>query len=39
MRSYNRKDVLLTEALFEEFRPWITLRGPQSQKRLRELLA
>lgn len=39
MRAYNRKDVILTEQLFEEFRPWITLRGTQSQKLLRELLA
>lgn len=38
MRSYNRNDVQLTEQLFEEYRPWITLRGSQSQKILRELL-
>lgn len=38
MRKYNRKDVQLTEKLFEEYRPWITLRGAQSQKILRELL-
>lgn len=39
MRAYNRQDVLLTERLFEEFRDWIPLRGVQSQKRLREVLA
>lgn len=39
MRAYNRKDVQLTEELFQEYRPWITLRGSQSQKILRELLA
>lgn len=38
MRSYNRHDVALTERLFEEYRPWIALRGTQSQKRLREVL-
>ena len=39
MRAYNRKDVQLTEQLFQEYRPWITLRGSQSQKLLRELLS
>ena len=39
MRDYNRQDVRLTELLFEDFRPWIPLRGSQSQKKLREVLA
>jgi len=38
MRAYNVQDVLLTEQLFDELRPWIPLRGTQSQKRLREVL-
>lgn len=38
MKSYNRQDVRLTERLFEEYREWISLRGAQSQKRLRELV-
>ena len=38
MRSYNKKDVRLTEDLFLEYLPWIALRGSQSQKRLREVL-
>ena len=39
MRAYNVQDVKLAEKLFAEFRPWVTLRGVNSQKRLRELLA
>lgn len=39
MRAYNKRDVQLTEQLFEEFREWIPLRGHQSQKRVRELIA
>lgn len=39
MRAYNKRDVVLTESLFEEFRDWIPLRGVQSQARLREVLA
>lgn len=38
MRAYNKRDVRLTEALFEEFRDWIPLRGTNSQKRLRMAL-
>lgn len=38
MRSYNKQDVVLTERLFDEYRPWIPLRGTNSQKRLREML-
>jgi uncharacterized protein YprB with RNaseH-like and TPR domain len=38
MRAYNRKDVLLTEELFLEYQPWITSRGPNSAKRIRDLL-
>jgi DNA polymerase elongation subunit (family B) len=39
MRQYNIQDVRLTEKLFEEYRPWLPLRGSQSQKKLREVLA
>lgn len=39
MRKYNRRDVQLTERLFNEFRPWITPRGTQSQKAVKDLLA
>jgi DNA polymerase elongation subunit (family B) len=39
MRAYNVQDVKLTERLFEDFRAWVPLRGSQSQKRLREVLA
>jgi predicted RecB family nuclease len=38
MRAYNKQDVRLTESLFDEFRPWIALRGTSSQKRLRQVL-
>ena len=38
MRAYNRKDVLITEKLFIDYIPWLTPRGPQSQKRIRDLL-
>lgn len=38
MRSYNRQDVKLTERLFNVLRPWVPLRGTQSQKRLRTVL-
>lgn len=39
MRDYNKNDVKLTEQLFERWRPWIPLRGRQSQKQLRRLVA
>ena len=38
MKDYNINDVKLTERLFEPYRPWIPLRGRQSQKRLRRLV-
>jgi hypothetical protein len=38
MRSYNRKDVKLTEDLFLDYLPWILPRGSNSQKRIRNLL-
>lgn len=39
MEDYNRTDTLLTEKLFNEFRDWIPLRGSQSNKKIKELLA
>lgn len=39
MELYNKQDVRLTTALFEEWRPWIPLRGTQSQKNLRKLVS
>jgi hypothetical protein len=39
MKAYNVQDVKLTEKLFEDYRAWIPLRGSQSQRRLREVLA
>lgn len=38
MRAYNRKDVLLTEQLFLDYEAWLTPRGINSQKRIRDLL-
>jgi len=38
MRSYNRKDVQLTEDLFLDYESWLTPRGTNSQKRIRDLL-
>lgn len=38
MKLYNIQDVKLTEKLFEEFREWIPIRGPQSQKQIRKVL-
>ncbi len=38
MRAYNRRDVVLTERVFEEFREWIPLRGVNSQKQIRKVL-
>lgn len=39
MRKYNIQDVKLTAKLFEEWRPWIPLRGRQSQKSLRQIVS
>jgi DNA polymerase elongation subunit (family B) len=38
MEQYNTNDVILTERLFDDWRPWIPLRGRQSQKSIRRLL-